>query len=519
MKATRTNKKSSSPEQYIHNILKGTRPLKAVNFYKYFGHTDRVGAESQLRSNLESIAAHASGKVPVAASNILHRWESLVRNPTTCEYWKRFKRTTEKAERKAHQNVLREQAARQQRALGEVITRQVEEECNPFIAGPVPLAVEECDPVPTSPSPSHHEREVHHPKTNGTFLFSLPGATTDTPNKPKVLSQDIETLRGTVQLALTSTVGRSNQQLPADVCALYQKYRNDARRCASLAQHPQSSELIRRLLSQDHKWQHWDDIVCALVLPACEDDDKLFFQIARLGLLKCFETLGPGSHRTTHERTTFIDKVIPWLSPLRLTQSVDWLWCEHQYVARAEGHQHERNYETVPMKMADGLGLHPANGHEIMMIECNGGNTTEKVAHNMSDTLKLVENSIIALKNCFSSWKEASFEKMQKVSVLAIHSIKDRLCLTETRVSKDGQQWQVIEVRNALTPTTWADMAYALGVLEMVATIKLHFAEQKCILNQVKKEHTGLLPLEDGQKTVRQVLWSGSSVLFTDDEE
>ncbi|KAI9014805.1 hypothetical protein BC832DRAFT_524401, partial [Gaertneriomyces semiglobifer] len=159
-----------------------------------------------------------------------------------------------------------------------------------------------------------------------------------------------------------------------------------------------------------------------------------------------------------HERTAFIDCVIPWLPPLKLTKQVQWFWCEHKYLARAEAYNHRTEHPAHSTRYADGLGVDPKSHRELLLIECNGGNIAEIVDHNLSDSLKLVENSVFALRQLLASWKACSFENASKLSILALHVIKNRMCLTETRISTDGKRWQVIELRNAVIPTSWDDI-------------------------------------------------------------
>ncbi|KAI9008343.1 hypothetical protein BC832DRAFT_553789 [Gaertneriomyces semiglobifer] len=126
MKSAKARKKHSSPDQYVRNILKRAGPLKAVNFYKYFGHTNQAAADDQLRSSLENIAAEGRGKIPVAALHILGQWKTVIGSAAVRQYWAECERKATKAEQRTHRHIMADQAARQQRALGEALTRDIE---------------------------------------------------------------------------------------------------------------------------------------------------------------------------------------------------------------------------------------------------------------------------------------------------------------------------------------------------------------------------------------------------------
>ncbi|KAJ3166727.1 hypothetical protein HDU88_003210 [Geranomyces variabilis] len=101
----------------------------------------------------------------------------------------------------------------------------------------------------------------------------------------------------------------------------------------------------------------------------------------------------------SHERTTWVDKVIPWFSPLRTTGLIQWKWCEIGYGALMLNAEANNDHAPRSTKLGDGLGVTAAYGYEYIIMESIGYETKEYIQHSRGDSFKLIGKSILLLRH------------------------------------------------------------------------------------------------------------------------
>ncbi|KAJ3176457.1 hypothetical protein HDU85_007239, partial [Gaertneriomyces sp. JEL0708] len=228
--------------------------------------------------------------------------------------------------------------------------------------------------------------------------------------------------------------------------------------------------------------------------------------VLRYGLISCHEKLAPAAEngdKEAHERTSWVDNVVPWMSPLRITGLVTWRWCEYGYTAKTDSIEPDDAYQKFPCKYGDGVGEDPGEREEIIVMESSGNGVQENVEHNMEDFLKLIESATFALKHFMQKRKDASFETMRQRGVMSIQLVKDRITLCKTVLGKDGKNWEMVELRSALLPRSWRRLGNVIKVAELVATMYAELREQRRIRQQVEDEVNGLHEPINSQDTVR----------------
>ncbi|KAJ3293689.1 hypothetical protein HK104_004269 [Borealophlyctis nickersoniae] len=150
----------------------------------------------------------------------------------------------------------------------------------------------------------------------------------------------------------------------------------------------------------------------------------------------------------------------------------------------------------------DAVGIDSNSRVERVMMEASSGHLAEDVPHSQDDTLKLIENTVITLQNEIGDNKDVSFATMSRRNVLGIQTIKNKMTLTYTCVSPDGDFWEVYEIRNAQIPLNWRDIGHALKVLEMLATVYLELYHQETVSQQLRREKSGIVAVGE-EETVR----------------
>ncbi|KAJ3163170.1 hypothetical protein HDU86_002339 [Geranomyces michiganensis] len=138
---------------------------------------------------------------------------------------------------------------------------------------------------------------------------------------------------------------------------------------------------------------------------------------------------------------SWVDKVIPWFSPLRTTGFIQWKWLEIGYGARMLDIEANNNYAPRIIKLGGGVGITTADG--------------------LGDLFKLIENSILSLRHIMAMHRNATWSTMKGMCTLTVQLIKDRLKLLRTSIAQADSvyKWEVVELRNAELPASWERMS------------------------------------------------------------
>ncbi|KND00103.1 uncharacterized protein SPPG_04445 [Spizellomyces punctatus DAOM BR117] len=320
------------------------------------------------------------------------------------------------------------------------------------------------------------------------FHFIVPptGGPFETPYKGKLATHQLKALANNVHVVLCNTISRS--EFPDPVRARFNAYRSGNSQRASLCQLPNSYKALKELLAGNQGWDGWARKVWAYQLPDDTGElDCLFWDICCYGLTTAHEKLCAMDRHwrdNDHERTAWIDYIIPWFAPLRITKLIDWQWCEFHYTARnLNVLSDEEEYSSRSKRYADGVGFDPDNREEKILMESSSGTAKEDVSHAMDDALKLVENS--------------------KRKIMGVQCVVDTVRLTYTTIGEDPSYWEVYEVRSAKVPQVWGKKALMIGMLELIATVFLELYAQQEVTALMDDELINGVDLEE---TVRHIL-------------
>ncbi|KAJ3174480.1 hypothetical protein HDU87_007173 [Geranomyces variabilis] len=200
---------------------------------------------------------------------------------------------------------------------------------------------------------------------------------TSTPCKPKLNDEHCLGLQKMAHLAFPAAVARFPNALPEHVKQRYEECREEGRLFASLAKLPACKQVLLELLRGEADWDGWDSKLWRHpgVSEEAGEDDKLFWRILRVSLAQAWVHLMPGPDvgMENHERSAWIDHVVSWFSPLRLTKFVSWRWCEYKYSARNVARQTKDGYAPSSTKYGDALGSDPTTRHERLLMEASSG--------------------------------------------------------------------------------------------------------------------------------------------------
>ncbi|KAI8594104.1 hypothetical protein BDZ88DRAFT_9231 [Geranomyces variabilis] len=190
---------------------------------------------------------------------------------------------------------------------------------------------------------------------------------------------------------------------------------------ASLSSFPTVKDALVGFLKADRPWRKWDDQLHQILLAEnASNSDEDLWRAIRLRLVNCHAALCPNAGVIDHERTSWIDKVIPWFSALRMTGLVEWRWCEHS-ARKVDGQARKGDYPRGK-KSVDGVGMAPRR-----LQNAFGVVSREEVAQILGDSVKLLENSVLALRHMLASYKDAQWSIMEPLSVLSVQFIRGKM--------------------------------------------------------------------------------------------
>ncbi|KAJ3149524.1 hypothetical protein HDU86_006929 [Geranomyces michiganensis] len=231
-------------------------------------------------------------------------------------------------------------------------------------------------------------------KTSAKSSFTLPTPLDlmNTPFKPKLTNAIVRNLEKTVLLSLAATADRV--ALPDSTKEALAAELEQQRSVHSLRSFPETRAALMTILRCDSEWEGWEVRFVAVSLPKeAAPADAMLWKMLRIALVQRYAVLSDGAQPVSHERTTWIDKVIPWFSPLRISGLVRWKWCEAGYGARVLEVHANNDYAARSTKLADGLGLVGGTAFESILVESSGDEAKENVTHVLGDSFKLIEKT------------------------------------------------------------------------------------------------------------------------------
>ncbi|KAJ3181529.1 hypothetical protein HDU87_001139 [Geranomyces variabilis] len=131
----------------------------------------------------------------------------------------------------------------------------------------------------------------------------------------------------------------------------------------------------------------------------------------------------------------------------------------------------------------------PSDGVESVVMEPSGHEAREDLPHAIEDSYKLLEN-------------------MRDMSTLSVQYIKNNLMLLRTSIAEvsGAYKWQVVELRTARVPASWADVKLMMRIADFIATVFEELKAQQAVLERAQDEICGLNPLAADAKTVCDTL-------------
>ncbi|KAJ3164053.1 hypothetical protein HDU88_005707 [Geranomyces variabilis] len=358
-------------------------------------------------------------------------------------------------------------------------------------------------PSPTIASPTRQQESASHHSLNArggevparrpsapaskrkvyaSMVLPTPMTFGDTPHKPKITDNDLEEFENTVMLAMSTTSARATL-LAATKARLAEEGKKQAR-LSSLSEHPATRKAVMQIVL-DSDWLDWEERMFSIQLPPdAAPQDRMLWKVVRMGYAACHVAMSPSAKLVRHERTSWIDKIIPWFSPMRITGLIDWKWCEITYAARANDLDATTDYTPRRNNLADGIGSMNHESFEAILMESSGHEDKEQVDHALGDSKKLISNSILALRYVLANNRDAT-------------------CVVDV----DGTyKWEVLELRSAEVPACWKDLKKTTRMAEIVATTFIEMNKQAAVLRRAEEEQCGIITIPDNEPTVRQTL-------------
>lgn len=119
---------------------------------------------------------------------------------------------------------------------------------------------------------------------------------------------------------------------------------------------------------------------------------------------------------------------------------------------------------------SDGIGRTNVQQEKIFM-ESSSGFHVEDFGHSVGDTYKIVESMTSSLSIMMLHKQDCKFSSVLNLAVYGIQCIKNRLTLMKTTLDPHSDRFQIVELRSASIPTTWAQRAGMIKVFEILVCL------------------------------------------------
>lgn len=356
------------------------------------------------------------------------------------------------------------------------------------------------DETPSLNSPSDGSSPVHD--DSKTPALNPPSSLLYSPEKPKLTLHQIAKLESICMLALSCT---PISKLPPSLMLLFQNTRSDQFRLASLKSKPYIHEFLLKLLDKEND----DSRRIALEIWSLQDqvltshpEDEQLLKCISLALTDFWGTCSqPG--RLNHERAFFVDQVTPMFRYLGAQTKLVFGRCEDAIIA----HKQRQITPNVWLNktatcFADGVGC--MDDKEKIIMESSSSFQSEDIEHTLGDTMKLIGLMTSTLHMDICSNLDCSYEDILELSVLGVQVIKDRITLLKTIIDRDGDKYQVLELRSAKIPTTWENRIELMNLYDVLVCCYYEIINQRALETKLMRQRSHVVHIGENQ-TVRAI--------------
>ncbi|ORX60499.1 hypothetical protein DM01DRAFT_1317064 [Hesseltinella vesiculosa] len=328
----------------------------------------------------------------------------------------------------------------------------------------------------------------------------------DSPHRPKIQKTDSDTLANRVLIANSSTTPSPTIPGAEKVTAEYQQALKDQQENVSLQQLPGIMGFLREVLNLDEA--DFVENLWNLKIDSTHANSQEFATVLKYSMTDLHLNCRAPPNLDNHERTAFVEHVIPSIKALaKVTNLLKMSWCEKDLAANKMILMSAANYITknASVKKMDALGIsqNSSTAMESLLVESSSGLHSEAVAHTLDDTIKLVECSIMALKNEAASRKDCDWEIFKNTPAFTIHVICDQITLSKTTFL-DSSRWAHVQLRSSQIPASWNKRILYFKFAELLATLYLSLKEMDRLSARLDESMVGLIPCTG--KTVRDTL-------------
>ncbi|KAG1636154.1 hypothetical protein G6F45_001510 [Rhizopus arrhizus] len=328
-----------------------------------------------------------------------------------------------------------------------------------------------------------------------------------TPEKPKLTLDMVNKLEPSCNLAL-SCVPLS--KIPAHLLNLYQQHRDDQFNIKSLRGEPALHASMIRIL--DVKDNDNNRANFAFELWKCEKEARdaneknlELYKILGLCLTDFWGICFQDDFRKDHERSFWVERIVPLFKYLGANDQIVFSWCEDHVKSNQENQRDPGAWlNSKNNTFSDGIGRTNVQQEKIFM-ESSSGFHVEDFGHSVGDTYKIVESMTSSLSIMMLHKQDCKFSSVLNLAVYGIQCIKNRLTLMKTTLDPHSDRFQIVELRSASIPTTWAQRAGMIKVFEILVCLHNELKEQRLLEDLLLRQQNQIIPV-DASESLRHML-------------
>ncbi|KAI8085779.1 uncharacterized protein B0P05DRAFT_466409 [Gilbertella persicaria] len=323
-------------------------------------------------------------------------------------------------------------------------------------------------------------------------VLDQPSSSQYTPEKPKLTLDIISKLGPSCNLAL-SCVPLSN--IPAPLLNIYQQHRNDQFNLKSLRGEPTLHAKMIEILDVEDNDNNRANFAFELWKSEKEARDANeknleLYKMFGLCLTDFWGICFQDDFRKDHERSFWVERIVPLFKYLGASDQVVFSWCEDHAKSNQENQRDPGIWLNSKNNFfSDGIGRTDIQQEKIFM-ESSSSFQVEDFEHSIGDTYKLVESMSSSLSTMLRRKQDCKHSSVLNLAVYGIQCIKSKLTLMKTTLDPHSDRFQIVELRSASIPTAWAQRTSMIRVFELL--VCLHVSRKdfshifSCLLLDIK---------------------------------
>ncbi|KAI8330033.1 hypothetical protein BD560DRAFT_303337, partial [Blakeslea trispora] len=175
--------------------------------------------------------------------------------------------------------------------------------------------------------------------------------------------------------------------------------------------------------------------------------------------------------RKDHERSFWVERIVPLFKYLGASDQVVFSWCEDYAQSNQENQRDPGIWlNTKNNIFSDGIGRMNMHEERIFM-ESSSNFQTEDFEHSIGDTYKIVESMPSSLNTMLRQKQDCKLSSVLNIAVYGIQCIKSKLTLMKITLDPHSDRFQIVELRNASIPTAWAQRTSMIRVFELLVCL------------------------------------------------